>query len=419
MRIQGFVIIIALLATSALAKEQNPKVRQAWARTYPQIFLSIQADNIGHVLVNGSEVDEYGRAKNALLFLLDRHGKQIASVMGIDLNGSITADSTGRIFVCSVDQTNARIECTAFAPQLAETLWSNGRVVVNPSPAPSIYLERLIPDDAGGVYVFGFLTRIWTPQLVLAPFNDANTMPTAFWYSSQRSIPFWPADFVRAPNGAVYLVGNVTGLGHYSEPVVLSYTSGTTGGSVGGYVGLSSFWYSAAACDKDSNLILVGGYETNAFLRSPNRCVITKRDGEGNPLWWIVHTNSPSGSARFVAVDRDANILVICSHGLTKYSPDGQMLWQITGGADSLRVDRFGNIFLLQEISDEFGVETPLITKLDPGGKQVWQIRTDDRPTESSYVTGLVCDGEGGIYLAVEKSEGTTIARLAEHGPKD
>jgi hypothetical protein len=420
MRIQG-IAVIALLTASAFAKDPIPKVRQAWVRTYPQSWLGIQPDNIGHVLVSGrSGFDAYEIPTNSVLFLLDRHGKEIASATGSGIDeAAIVADNAGRIFVCSANRTNARVRCTAFAPRLAGELWSNDRGMNNAiAPSPFVYFYDSIPDEAGGVYVLGSLSQVFNPQLFLMPFDEANTTVTAFWYSSQRSYPLWAADIVRAPNGIVYWICNITALGHYSAPVIISYTPGTSGGGVGGYVGLSSSWYSAAACDKDSNLVLVGGYQANTFDRGPTRCVIAKRDAEGNGLWWITHTNTHNGAASFVAVDLGGNIIVRCGHGTTKYTPDGQMLWQMSE-TGLLQIDRDGNIFLIQQVTDEFGVETPVTIKLSPNGCREWQAQIDeDQRPESSYASGLVCDDEGGAYVAIQRSQGTTIVRFVEHGPK-
>src|SRR5688500_9002451 len=120
MRIRGLVIITALLAASAFAKD--PKVRQAWVKTYPQKALNIISDNIGHVVVFGIEFDETGAPTNsAVLVLLNSHGKEIVSVSGVA--GTIATDHSGRLFVLSYDDVNLRLRCTAFAPVLSRLLW--------------------------------------------------------------------------------------------------------------------------------------------------------------------------------------------------------------------------------------------------------------------------------------------------------
>lgn len=417
MRLAGKIILSALLATSAFAKD--PKVREAWTKTYPQKALSIISDNIGHIVVFGSEIDETGVPTNsAPLLLLNSHGKEIASVNGV--TGTIAADHSGRIFVLSQDDVNRRLHCTAFAPVLSRLLWSNEKEIPFGSYGTwRANLHQFIPNEAGGADVFGSMRLFANLEFFVVPFDDANTAPAASWWGSTYNYQREAIGAARAPNGVLYGIGAVTAL-YTTEPTILTYMPGSLQLSAFEYRPgpPSSRWYSAVACDNDGNPIFGGGYKREAFYRSISQCLIEKRNPIWSQTWSITHTAGRFVSVRSLTVDQQANIIVLCSHGVTKYSPDGQMLWQLADEVATLRVDRSGNVFLHQQVSDQHGIETPLITKLDPDGRRQWQVRVEDaKPVESSYSSGLVCDDKGGVYLAARSERGTTIVRFVEQGP--
>src|ERR1043166_447023 len=425
MRLSGIIIFSALFAASLFAKD--PKVRQAWVKTYSQKALRITSDNIGHVVVFGSEVDESGTPTNSSpIFLLNSHGRRLASVAVPFTNGvsvDVKADKAGRIFTSPFSWRTSQVQCAAFSARLSKLLWSKDRIVSVPNGTEaypvSASVQQLIPDETGGAHLFGACSLAGNPGFFVAPFDAADAKPTAFWFPLRDG--YWRSvgNFVRSPNGTFYGIGEVSVL-YVSAPILLTYVSGEPrfGISEQRPGPPSSRWYNTVTCDSDTNLVFGGGYKNEAFYRSVSQCLIEKRSPDLGYTWSVTHESGYFANVHSVAVDRQKNVIVLCSHGLTKYTPDGQMLRQTSENGLTFRVNRRGNIFLLQEISDESGIETPLITKLGPDGERVWQIQpSDGEATESSYASGLVCDDKGGICVAVQSSQATKIMRYVERGP--
>jgi hypothetical protein len=274
-----------------------------------------------------------------------------------------------------------------------------------------IRVETIIPDEAGGAFVFGELSRVSARHLFfVAAFDRHNSQVPAFHYISQYDYSRSIQCVVRSPSGTLYAVGSSTALSRYHAPFVLSYSREAGFHSSHRQPGIHSSWWISAAFDTRGNSILVGGFRTNAFYRSASHCIVEKQNAFRGTMWLAVHTN---GSAGTVTLDLDDNAIVQCSHGTTKYAPDGRMLWQFPETGANIRVDSQGNIFFVQR-SEADGVEFPVLTKLSPDGERVWHTELRFRGRRlGSAIASLMPDDEAGVYVALHHQEGTSVMRLA------
>ena len=146
-------------------------------------------------------------------------------------------------------------------------------------------------------------------------------------------------------------------------------------------------------------------------------------DSELNVLWSAVNgpiDNGPSSGlniASAVAIDESDSIIMSGNVGTVKYAPDGNVQWEAPEYGDTLRLDRFGNIFLSKQAARDDGLYECEIIKLDgKKGTLRWQTRFHDNSLSDNWPAGLMTDHDGNVYFASLNGERTTIVKLVEHG---
>jgi hypothetical protein len=419
MTARGIIGALVLCVTLAAAKEI--KVRQEWARTFPETMLSIQPDHLGRLLAVGTDTN------SSFALILDGKGRISARVeLPFASVAAVNVDEAGRIFLGGNSNRSLTIQCAALAPTSLNLLWTHDMPNVGfagePQPNRMAMVNSVLPDEMGGAYVFGGANAFGS-ILFLPRFTAEGWKWDGYWNTSAAIHE--PVASCRAPNGDLYFIGNAQ-LFRNGWITVLKRNLITGEDSdrllrfpLNGYA-----FASKAACDSQSHLI-IGGIELE-FTIYPSRrvrCFLRKQSPAGDPLWQIPigpYNGLGSETGTFIsalATDGADNLYASGSFGTVKVSPAGEILWERPERLNNLHVDPTGHVLYTQEAVRADGVFEIELTKLNPDGSVRWQTRVHDDTTDHNGATGLMADAAGDVYVAIINEAGTsTIMKLVEHG---
>jgi hypothetical protein len=415
-------LAVSLMFCAVVAVAKDVKVRVAWTRNYPDSSLGIIPDNLGNIAAVGSDTN------SGFALLLDARGRNVARVL-VPIPGvaGAAADSSGRIFITGNEFPSVTIHCAAFAPSLSDLLWvqTNNIGYLSPPPGLSATIGPLVSDEMGGVFVLGD----WPDGLFMNHFNRERSEVKAIFVGLLTPYRTGGA-IARAPNGDAFFIGNAVDFrdGWITvikwNPVTLTYAVyGLNSPGVNGY----SF-ATAAACDAEGNLIIVGRHiEFFDYPSRRGRCFTMKLDSNANLIWQAFYgpydrgIYPPETTALAVALDASDNVVMTGTAGTVKYSSAGQVLWEVPETGGILRLDRFGNVLLTQQVGRTDGFYELEITKLNVNGTHRWQTTFYDGSSSDNRPAGLVLDDDGNVYFAAtsgyrDSGYHSTIIKLVEHG---
>jgi hypothetical protein len=349
LKAKGLVGLLLLCAFAAAAKDV--KVRKAWERSFPNTSLGIFPDNLGHIAAVGTDT-------NSFVLLLNKQGRRIAKA-SIPFSGvaGAVADSSGRIFVSGGEWRSSLVYCAAFAPSLSRFLWVEQKNLSNAFAPPSTFagIGPLVPDENGAAFIFG----TWHRGFFLTEFRGGNAGLKSIW-DPWSGVTRYAQAGVRSPSGEIYFVASSVAGGHYCFLTIQKFTPAaqeliTFGANPPPDAHNGYSLARAAASDTDGNLIVVGWHSDDAqsFYRR-GRCFTIKMDAQLNVLWSVLHGPLDNGPgiglniATAVAVDNNDNIIMTGNVGTVKYSPGGQVLWEVPITGATFNLDRFGNVLLSQ-----------------------------------------------------------------------
>lgn len=417
MRFAALVLSLLLCATATVAKDV--KVRIAWTRTFPNSSLGIMPDNVGNIAAVGTETND------AKIILLDRHGRRIASALSpIPGLASAVADKSGRFFLTGNESASSNVYCAAFSQSLGNLLWIEQKNLSNGySPPTSVAgIGRMVADDKGGAYVFGNWGADFNFRygFFFSEFRGDNSGLKSTWNPRGYSYDRRPVAAIKSRSGQICFITSSFSY-HFPFITIQKYTPATHelimygSQSPQGYEGFSL--PTAAACDNDGNLIIVGWYSddmrgdwrlgTYFTLKMDSQLHIVWRARYG-PLGGLI--TDWTSVARAMAITRNNDIVVSGGRGTVKYTSDGQLLWEAPESGDLL-LDRPGNILLSKSLGE--------IIELNPNGTLRWQMRFDNLGLYSNWLTGLMTDDLESVYFSAVDTEQTTIVKLVEHDHDD
>jgi hypothetical protein len=416
-RIQGGTVksrwIVSLLSLCAIvATAKDVKVQTAWERTFPNAVLEIRQDNLGHILVAGSDTN------GAFALLLNEKGRDVASALApIPGLAGASADKSGRIFLIGNQYPSTTVHCGSWAPILTEPLWiqTNNIGYFYPIPGLSATARSVISDEVGGAFVFGE----WQRGLFLMRFDREGSQVKYFFepFSTPRGSV---AALIQSPSGDAFFVGN--GYSFRNRWITVAKWNArsneftVSGQNSPGVNGIA--FANAAACDSQGNLVVAGAHADDYSARNvygDGYCFTMKLDPTGTVLWHRRYGLCGS-VALGVAVDKSDNVIMTGFSGTVKYSPAGQVLWESPEIGRFPYTDRFGTVLLVREILREDWVYETLITKLNADGGVLWKKQLYDGSSSGGRPAGLVLDDKGNIYFAANSYDGATIVKLVEHG---
>lgn len=335
MIIRGNTIVWGILLFTFSAFGERPAVQQTWVRKFPGLSLQIFSDNLGHIAAVGREVGPDETLTNEpVALLLNERGRVIAR-RTVPF-GQVRVDQSGRFFFTWNAPDTHRVQCTAFAPLLRTVLWEQTKSVSNQfAPNSIVHLVDTVADEGGGNWALGSLSGDVNSGFFLVPFGTERS--PLFWMMAPDHRVRQARQLVRAPNGTLHGICVTTTLSKYSQPTIMSYSPGAADLNIWILYSPSagSHWPSAAASDRDSNLLIVGTYVENVWTH-PREAIVHRRSADGSVDW--IQT-SFSNSAHLVVTDLSRNVIVSTIRGLVKYSPDGLKLWDLPTAGTSHRLD--------------------------------------------------------------------------------
>ncbi|MBI1289456.1 MAG: hypothetical protein GC178_17960 [Flavobacteriales bacterium] len=211
----------------------------------------------------------------------------------------------------------------------------------------------------------------------------------------------------------------------------------------------------AVTTDADGNVILVGSFSGSTQIAGTTlsglggmESFVAKYTSDGNLLWAQVISGPDEDMARGVVTDQSGNIYVVGhftdtvvfaitptdtiaarSTGgqdvfVVKYSPDGTLLWKVTGGGTgddtATDIDQYrwsGKLFVSGGFQErgKFGSSTVLssgltdafLLKLDPDGNVHW-VRSGGG-LEHDIAATVAAGNDGSIYIAGDFYESATM----------
>jgi hypothetical protein len=282
--------------------------------------------------------------------------------------------------------------------------------------------QALAVDAAGNVYVTGARDGNAfrdSTDIVTIKYNAQGVQQALASYegaANDRDVAY----AIHVPgNGYVYITGELTETGPYSDCITIKYNTNLDVQWIRGFDGPEHDDDYAVDLDVDGygNVYITGGSrkeETNYDL------LVVKYDAVGNQKWYKTYHNTERDNGRKIAIDQSNNVIVTGSslaqtnrdYVTIKYDGNGNEFWNRRFYYDDhsddiaydLVLDSKNNIYVTGFSSRDEGLHYATV-KYNPTGDRMW-VKYYLGPGNGGTATAMTIDAAAHIYITGENLEG-------------
>jgi uncharacterized delta-60 repeat protein len=429
-----YLIIIAAVSLFAADSVKAVDVIEGWVARYngplnsDDSAYAIAVDGSDNIYVTGASESNYVTIK------YDSAGNEIwvkkyngpsnsddsASAIAVDGSGNVyvTGSSTGS----GSDYDYATIKYDSNGTELWVRRYDG-------TGNSTDYVHGMAVDSSGNVYVTGGSIGSGTgPDYATIKYDSAGNQK---WVSRYNNGPVNGGDVAYAiavdSSGNVYVTGTSLTSGNNADYATVKYDSAGTQKWVSRYAGpgIASDTAYAIAVDGSGNIYVTG----ESYGAGTDYDYATIKYNNSGVQQWVSRYNGPgngSDSAYSIAVDGSGNIYVTggsygagtnSDYATIKYNNSGVLQWarRYNGpgnnwdGANSLKRDRTGNIYVTGAITGSGSGYDFATIKYDSLGNTLWTLTYNGPANGTDYATAMAIDDVNNIYVTGQ-SVGSTLS---------